>query len=168
MNSWRQFVMPASDVLLLDVGRCLRDQAMEVCSGARARELEFRATSLATLAQIVAAGLGVTLLPRLSVATAVEHAQLAIRRFDEPAPARTLILAWRTSSPLAPGFQQVAATLREAYPTERQSRPVRPMRPVSLSPFARGDVERGRPDALFDLTEVLNGPVAGLSVSRHP
>lgn len=50
-------------VLLLDDGHCFRDQALSVCSRARVRESEFRATSLSTLAQMVAGGAGVTLLP---------------------------------------------------------------------------------------------------------
>ncbi len=50
------------DVLLLDDGHCFREQALAVCSSADAKELEFRATSLPTLAHMVAGGLGVTLL----------------------------------------------------------------------------------------------------------
>ncbi len=106
------------DVLLLDDGHCFRDQALSVCTGARARELEFRATSLATLAQMVSAGLGVTLLPRLAVATEAERAELAVRPFDEPVPGRTVVLAWRQGSPLAQAFGKVAATLRDAYPRD--------------------------------------------------
>src|SRR5215470_1222426 len=50
-----------AQVLLLDDGHCFRDQALAYCSKAKARELEFRATSLPTLAQMVAGGAGVTL-----------------------------------------------------------------------------------------------------------
>jgi LysR family hydrogen peroxide-inducible transcriptional activator len=46
--------------LLLDDGHCFRDQALAYCASARGRELDFRATSLATLAQMVAGGAGVT------------------------------------------------------------------------------------------------------------
>ena len=74
-------------VLLLDDGHCFREQALEVCSRARARELEVRATSLPTLTQMVARGLGVTLLPLLAVATEAGRAGLAIRRFAEPGAA---------------------------------------------------------------------------------
>ena len=54
-------------LLLLEDGHCLRDQALEVCrmSGARERA-GFRATSLETLRQMVAAGMGMTLLPELA------------------------------------------------------------------------------------------------------
>ncbi|MGE5345191.1 MAG: LysR substrate-binding domain-containing protein, partial [Acidithiobacillales bacterium] len=83
------------DVLLLDDGHCFREQALEYCSKAKARELEFRATSLSTLAQMVAGGAGVTLLPRLAVATEAPRAGLRVRPFAEPSPRRTIALVWR-------------------------------------------------------------------------
>src|SRR5262245_29463203 len=58
--------LKGAHVLLLDDGHCLRDQALEVCAKGEAEELGFRATSLATLVQMVASGAGVTLLPRLA------------------------------------------------------------------------------------------------------
>jgi LysR family hydrogen peroxide-inducible transcriptional activator len=103
-------------VLLLDDGHCFRDQALAVCSRAKARELEVRATSLPTLSQMVARGLGVTLLPRLAVETEAARAGLAIRPFAEPAPRRTIALIWRRGSPWAATLKKLAATLAEAYP----------------------------------------------------
>lgn len=101
-----------SDVLLLDDGHCFREQALSLCSAAGLRELSFRATSLPTLAQMVAGGAGITLLPRLAVAAENRRGSLAIRRFAEPVPSRTLAVVWRKSSPLAPALREVAATLR--------------------------------------------------------
>jgi LysR family hydrogen peroxide-inducible transcriptional activator len=103
-------------VLLLDDGHCFRDQALEVCGAAKAQELEFRATSLSTLVQMVAGGAGVTLLPALSVPTEVQRAALRVRPFCAPAPHRTIALVWRRRSPLAPALRQVAAVIRSAYP----------------------------------------------------
>lgn len=103
-----------AEVLLLDDGHCLRDQALAVCSHAGANELEFRATSLPTLAQMVAAGNGVTLLPRLSIDTEARRASLSVRPFANPAPKRTLALIWRPQSPLEPALKKLAATLRDA------------------------------------------------------
>lgn len=103
-------------VLLLDDGHCFRDQVMAVCSRARVREGEFRATSLSTLAQMVASGAGVTLLPRLAVATEAGRTGLRTRAFADPAPGRTIGLVWRRSSPLAAALRQVAGTIRAAYP----------------------------------------------------
>ena len=53
-------------LLLLEEGHCLRNQALEVCERAGTEEQDFRATSLETLRQMVAAGFGITLLPRLA------------------------------------------------------------------------------------------------------
>jgi LysR family hydrogen peroxide-inducible transcriptional activator len=109
-------------VLLLDDGHCFREQALAVCSRAGARELEVRATSLPTLSQMVARGLGVTLLPKLAVETEAGRAGLAVRPFAEPAPRRTIALVWRRGSPWTATFRKVAGTLAEAYPGRRARR----------------------------------------------
>lgn len=103
-------------VLLLDDGHCFRDQALAICSEARASELEFRATSLTTLTQMVAAGAGVTLLPRLAVPTETLRTKLTVRPFEEPAPQRTIALVWRRRSPLAAAFGHIVECIRSAYP----------------------------------------------------
>lgn len=102
------------DVLLLDDGHCFRDQALSVCSSVKAQELEFRATSLPTLAQMVADGAGVTLLPQIALATEVRRARLAVRPFAEPSPGRTIGLVWRRRSPLGAALRQIANIAREA------------------------------------------------------
>jgi len=104
-------------VLLLDDGHCFRKQALEYCATTDAHELAFRATSLSTLVQMVAGGAGVTLLPTLSLATECRRANLCIRPFAEPAPYRTIGLAWRQSPHLAPAIRDLAAAMRDAYPT---------------------------------------------------
>lgn len=103
-------------VLLLDDGHCFRDQALAFCSSAKALELEFRATSLPTLAHMVAGGAGVTVLPRLAVATEAQRAGLAVRSFAAPVPHRTIALVWRRRSPFAPALRKLATTIRRAYP----------------------------------------------------
>jgi len=110
------------DVLLLDDGHCFREQALAFCAGAKAHELEFRATSLPTLVSMVAGGAGVTLLPELAVATELRRSKLRVRRFARPEPQRTLALVWRRGSPLAPALRQVAATIRAAYPKPSRKR----------------------------------------------
>jgi LysR family hydrogen peroxide-inducible transcriptional activator len=100
--------------LLLDDGHCFRDQALAYCASARGRELDFRATSLATLAQMVAGGAGVTLLPRLALPVENRRSELAVRRLASPVPHRTLALVWRPRSPLGPALRLLARTLREA------------------------------------------------------
>jgi len=103
-------------VLLLDEGHCFREQALAFCSKSKAQELEFRATSLSTLAQMVACGAGVTLLPELSVATEGKRADLKIRKFSNPSPHRTIGLIWRKGSPLSDALLKVADSIRHAYP----------------------------------------------------
>lgn len=108
-----------AQVLLLDDGHCFRDQALAVCSKAKAQELEFRATSLPTLTQMVAGGAGVTLLPQLAVATEAQRSGLRTRAFAKPAPHRTIALVWRKRSPLGPALRKLARTIRDAYPARR-------------------------------------------------
>lgn len=103
-------------MLLLDDGHCFREQALSFCTGAAARELEFRATSLSTLTQMVAGGAGVTLLPELAVPTEAARASVRARRFARPVPHRTIALVWRNRSPLAGAFRKIGAAMRAAYP----------------------------------------------------
>src|SRR5579872_5647754 len=87
-------------LLLLEEGHCLRDQALEVCSRAGVREAQdFRATSLETLRQMVAAGAGVTLLPELACRGAYRSARgLTLRPFAKPVPQRSIGALWRRST----------------------------------------------------------------------
>jgi LysR family hydrogen peroxide-inducible transcriptional activator len=87
-------------LLLLEDGHCLRDQALDVCGNVPlAEEQDFRATSLETLRQMVAAGLGITLLPRLAAEGPIAGARgLEIRPFAPPSPSRMVGAAWRRSS----------------------------------------------------------------------
>jgi LysR family hydrogen peroxide-inducible transcriptional activator len=101
-------------LLLLDDGHCLRDQALEVCSLAGAGEKEgFRATSLETLRQMVAAGVGITLLPMLAVKPPVPPSSaMRLLPFRDP-PHRRLALVWRRSSAMSAFLSQVAKVLGE-------------------------------------------------------
>ena len=78
-------VLAGEQVLLLEEGHCLRDQALSVCRLTGASERRgFRATSLETLRQMVAAGVGITLLPELAVQPPVppsdRHRAAALQR----------------------------------------------------------------------------------------
>jgi LysR family transcriptional regulator, hydrogen peroxide-inducible genes activator len=105
-----------ADVLLLDEGHCFRQQALEYCASAKAHELEFRATSLTTLVQMVAGGSGVTLLPQLALPTETQRASLHIRPLSKPVPKRTIALVWRKRSPLCDVLREIAAVIRSGYP----------------------------------------------------
>ena len=102
-------------LLLLEDGHCLRDQALEVCGRVGARETQdFRATSLETLRQMVAAGAGVTLLPELAGRGAYRNASgVVLRPFTRPAPARCIGALWRKSTARAPAIDALARLIAE-------------------------------------------------------
>lgn len=109
-------------VLLLDDGHCFREQALSWCERAHVEELDYRATSLATLTQMVAGGAGVTLLPALAVPTEARRGELRIRPFAAPAPGRTIALVWRRGTPLGPALATVAATIKRVYARRQRGR----------------------------------------------
>lgn len=88
------------NVLLLEDGHCLRDQALAVCQMAGVAERAgFRATSLETLRHMVAAGVGVTLLPKLAVSEPIpQSSDISLLPFESPAPTRSIAMVWRKSS----------------------------------------------------------------------
>lgn len=98
-------------VMLLDDGHCFRDQVLALCTRSGVAEHELRATSLATLVQMVAGGAGVTLLPSLAIEAENRSGVLALRPLAAPPPARTLVLAWRRSAPLAATLVPLARDL---------------------------------------------------------
>ena len=102
------------EVLLLEDGHCLRDQALAVCGHAGSREVaELRATSLPTLVQMVASGQGVTLLPEMAAAVlAGRGSGVSTARFA-PAPGRDVGLVWRMSSARGRELGLLADVLRE-------------------------------------------------------
>lgn len=105
------------DVLLLDEGHCLRDQALPLCTAAGAEEPGgFRASSLGTITQMVAGGLGITLLPELAVERELAAVPgLRVISFGADGPSRSVGLAWRTSSPRAEEYRTLGETLALAY-----------------------------------------------------
>ncbi|MEU6483195.1 hydrogen peroxide-inducible genes activator [Streptomyces sp. NPDC046887] len=107
-------------LLLLDEGHCLRDQALDVCreAGRSDAPVTTTAAGLATLVQLVAGGLGVTLLPRTAVAVeAGRNERLRTGSFAEPAPTRRIALAMRSGAARQGEFEELAAALREAMST---------------------------------------------------
>jgi LysR family transcriptional regulator, hydrogen peroxide-inducible genes activator len=105
--------LEGENVLLLDDGHCLREQALVFCQRAKTEELEFRATSLATLCQMVAGGAGVTLLPTLAVAIENRRGNFAVLPFTKPKPGRTIVLAYRSASPAKETLNAIAASFRK-------------------------------------------------------
>jgi LysR family hydrogen peroxide-inducible transcriptional activator len=96
-------------LLLLEDGHCLRDQALAVCARSGALEKQdFRATSIETLRQMVATGVGVTLLPELaSIGGYGSTRGLKVVPFAKPVPSRTVGAVWRKSSARAAAIEAV-------------------------------------------------------------
>lgn len=117
-KSLRLADLKEQNLLLLEDGHCLRDQALEVCHLAGAGEKSgFRATSLETLRQMVAADVGITLLPTLAVMPPVVQApNVHLVEFQGHPPHRRIAMLWRKSSAMAEFLQQVAAVFKELPP----------------------------------------------------
>lgn len=109
-------------LLLLEDGHCLRDHALSACRLQDRRVAEaFGATSLFTLAQMVRAGLGVTLLPQLAVdAGLAESTGLLTRPLvgagTDEAPSRDLGIAWRSGSGREDEAQMLASLMPGLLP----------------------------------------------------
>jgi LysR family transcriptional regulator, hydrogen peroxide-inducible genes activator len=104
-------------VLLLEDGHCLRTQALSLCKRAGLKETDLRATSLATLVQMVSAGAGVTLLPSIAVDVENRRGQLAIRPLASNAKGeqgRTIVLAWRKAAPQGAALREIGRAMAEA------------------------------------------------------
>jgi len=110
-------------ILLLEEGHCLRDHAIAACGPRRgAWEAKIEATSLPTLIQMVEGGLGVTLLPELTLKAGIlKGTRLIARPFTSPAPSRTLALVVRRTSPRRRDAEMLADFILEQR--HRGSRP---------------------------------------------
>lgn len=108
------------DVLLLEEGHCLRDQTLDICTEAGIfADSATRAASLTTLAQLVSAGMGVTVLPETAVAVEVKRAGLTVTGFDSPAPRRRIALVYRESAGRSAEYTAIAGELRRVVRTRR-------------------------------------------------
>lgn len=102
-------------LLLLTEGHCLRDQALAICGTIdREAEGDFRATSLETILQMVATGLGSTLLPAMACSEA--RARSVAMRPLEAGVGRRIGLVWRRSYPRRRDIHLLAEILRDHLP----------------------------------------------------
>jgi len=108
--------LAAQPLLLLEEGHCLRGHALDACrlAGSAAR-VQFEATSIHTLVQMVAAGIGVTLLPEMAVAANIA-AGTDIRLLPlADAAVRHIGLVWRRASPRVKEFELLADMIAEHH-----------------------------------------------------
>lgn len=103
-------------LLLLDEGHCLGDQALEVCGlGRRAARLDLGAASLSTLCRLAAQGMGLTFLPQLALRLERAAAPgLSVVEFPDPQPSREVLLLRRASTPAGGWLDDLAQTLIQA------------------------------------------------------
>ena len=107
--------MAVEDLLLLEDGHCLRDHALSACNLGVRSARGFQGTSLYTLVQMVANGLGVTLLPEMALEAGILRGlDLSAMPLVGDAPYRRIGLAWRKTSGRKETFRRVIAVLRDA------------------------------------------------------
>jgi LysR family hydrogen peroxide-inducible transcriptional activator len=101
-------------LILLEEGHCLRDQALAFCATkGRDQSAGLGATSLTTVMQMVANGLGVTLLPEVAAKAEARDERVKLLRLAEPAPTRTIGLAWRPTSPRSKDFAALGEIVKQ-------------------------------------------------------
>ena len=105
-------------LILLEEGHCLRDQALAYCADIRRdhsgnSSMGLGATSLTTVMQMVANGYGVTLVPEVAVDVEVRDERVKLLRFAPPQPGRTIGLAWRQTSPRKVDFVALGQLVTE-------------------------------------------------------
>ena len=107
-------------MLLLGIGHCFRDQVLEVCpeaarfsANSAGIQKTVEGSSLETIRHMVAEGLGITVLPRMSVISE-EDSLLKFIPFEDPVPNRRVVLAWRKTFTRDEAIQALRKTILEA------------------------------------------------------
>lgn len=108
--------LPGKELLLLEDGHCLRDHAMEACKlSTKDLHVPFQATSLNTIIQMVANGIGITILPKMAVdAKILQGTDVQTRPFDEDKVWRSIGLMWRKNSAREEEYKLFAQLVRDA------------------------------------------------------
>ncbi|MBS1095139.1 hydrogen peroxide-inducible genes activator [Gluconobacter wancherniae] len=107
------------DLLLLEDGHCLRDQALSICPTAPRPKDQRLATSLEMLWHMIGAGEGFSLIPKLALRNRSEFEDLVcIRSLPEPEARRTIGLVWRASDPRAGAFRELGTFLHGIAPAK--------------------------------------------------
>ncbi|MER1941111.1 MULTISPECIES: LysR substrate-binding domain-containing protein [unclassified Castellaniella] len=107
-------------MLLLGAGHCFRDQVLEVCpelsrysAASEGIQRTFEGSSLETIRHMVAAGIGITVMPASAIEVqGSESKLLRFIPFDPPAPDRRVVLVWRKSFPRLAAIEALAEAVR--------------------------------------------------------
>ena len=118
-DALRPMELGASQLLLLEEGHCLTDQALDVCGRGRGHaQINMGASSLSTLSRLVAAGFGLTLMPELAALQEQRAApDMHLMRFSAPEPARQVGLVRREASEDDGWFTALATMLSDVGTT---------------------------------------------------
>lgn len=100
-------------LLLLEEGHCLRDHALQACRTAEIASVDgMEATSLLTLVQMVASGMGVALLPEMAIKSGLlQNLSLKARPLAPPAPERVIAMVTRATSAHMAEFESIAQVI---------------------------------------------------------
>jgi len=110
-----QQALSGDNLLLLEEGHCLRDQALSFCGAPRSgSRRQYGASSLSTIMQMVANGFGTTLMPAMALPIELRpDMPVRLFRFAAPQPSRSIGLAWRRTSPRQQDFEALGRILTE-------------------------------------------------------
>lgn len=110
-----------ANLILLEEGHCLRDQALSFCSNERGiTKAGLGATSLSTVMQMVANGYGATFIPEIAVESEMRGRKLSLQRFTAPEPSRRIGLVWRKTSPRRKDFAAFSMAVKEALKAKKK------------------------------------------------
>jgi LysR family hydrogen peroxide-inducible transcriptional activator len=106
---------PVERLLLLEEGHCLRDQALDVCGFQPGRRLvNFGATSLTTLLQMVEHGMGITLVPEIALDAECRNRDIKITLLSDPSPVRHVMLFYPSRAVNLQDHDILAGVARDA------------------------------------------------------
>ena len=110
-----QTLLDQGNLLLLEEGHCLRDQAVSLCEKVSQENFsQFGATSLKTLMELVSNDQGITLVPKMAAKVEIPNeSNVRLLPFSDPEPTRTIGLVWRKSSPRDKDFKAISKALEE-------------------------------------------------------
>lgn len=104
--------LKGEEIILLEDGHCLKDHILEACQFMGfSKRTDFQATSLETLKQMIAIGLGITLLP-VSASTQLPKG-MVVRPFVAPAPTRGIAIAYRKSAAVTKSYAALASVIKD-------------------------------------------------------
>lgn len=105
------------DLLLLEDGHCLRDHALEACQLQESQvAVPYQATSLSTIVQMVANGIGVTLLPEMAIEAGITAGtDLVVQPFAQQDVQRSIGLMWRKKTPRRQEFRLLGDFMRDCH-----------------------------------------------------